>query len=400
MTAPFRPLEDGGRHWTQGGSARLDDGDDVKLSLTDSAATNGGARTPDPKCGCRLWAEVAAMHRGGPSPTATLERGAFVVSIDTELAWGEAHDWERAGQRGAHSSPTGRRYEREREVISSILDIFAKYEISATWAVVGHLFLDECHDNGDGPHPEIVHPDYSWLEGDWFDVDPCTTLGDHPSWYGRDIVDLILDCTVPQEVGSHSFSHIIVDDPACTPDVFSSDLTAATTAAAGRGVELRSFVYPRNAVAQVERLSEHGFRSYRGKRPVRSFAGRPGWQQRALRLADRVYPLRGSAALPERHESGVWNIPQCYYLFGPTSHRRVLPTLHTRRPVARMRQAARHRSVFHLWFHPHNIVDEPGGLATVERICAVAASLRDAGRIDVVTMGALAKRLDEGDRAA
>jgi len=325
----------------------------------------------------------------------TLERGAFVVSIDTEMAWGEAHQRGASNESvGAIASPAGRTYDREREVIARILDIFARHEMAATWAVVGHLFLAECQDNGAGPHPEIVRPNYSWLDGDWFDIDPCTSLRDDPSFYGGDIVDTILACPTPQEIGSHSFSHLIVDDPACTREVFASELTAAGTVAAQRGVELRSFVYPRNGVAQVERLAEHGYRGYRGRHPLPSFAGRPAWQRRVLRMVDRVYPLRGSAARPVRHTSGVWNIPQSYYLFGPITSRRWLPTLHNHRPIARLRQAARHRSVFHMWFHPHNIIATPGALNTLERICVAAAELRDARRIDVVTMGDLAAQLD------
>ena len=117
-----------------------------------------------------------------------------------------------------------------------------------------------------------------------------------------------------------------------------------------------------------------------------------------LRLADRIYPLRGSAAYPVQHVSGVWNIPQSYYLFGPNRSRWLLPSLHDRRPIARLHQAARHRSVFHLWFHPHNISAQSEAPATLERICAAAAKLRDAGRIDILPMGALGIKLDAAER--
>jgi hypothetical protein len=69
--------------------------------------------------------------------------------------------------------------------------------------------------------------------------------------------------------------------------------------------------------------------------------------------------------------------------------------LWARRPVARLRQAARHRSLFHLWFHPYNVTADPDrALAALDRICAAAARLRDADELDVLTMGALAARLD------
>ena len=328
---------------------------------------------------------TSAMPVGTPVP---LARGAFVVSIDTELAWGEMH--RRDGSGGRHH------FAAERDVIERILDVFARHDISATWAVVGHLFLDACHDGGGGPHPELVTPDYPWLDEDWLAVDPATDLDDDPFWYGRDIVDAILGCPVRQEVGSHSFTHVIVDDPACTPEVFESELAAAAAVAAERDVELRSFVYPRNKIAQVARLGEHGYRCYRGGRPLPPFAGRPGWQRRALGVADKVRPLAGSAVLPAAGDGGVWNVPQTY-LFAPSADAKLPVGVWTRRPVARLRQAARHRSLFHLWFHPYNVTAAPErALAARDHICAAAARLRDAGELDVVTMGDLAARLDAG----
>ena len=328
---------------------------------------------------------------GTPVP---LERGAFVVSIDTELAWGEAH--RRDGTEGSHH------FDAERQVIDAILDLFARHGIAATWAIVGHLFLDACHDDGRGPHPGLVTPDYDWLDEGWLAVDPCSTLADAPHWYGRDIVDAVLGCAVPQEVGSHSFSHVIVDDPACTPDVFASELAAAAGVAAERDVELRSFVYPRNKIGQIERLAEHGYRCYRGGRTSVPFAGRPGWQRRGLALVDKVRPLSGSATRPARHPSGVWNVPQTY-LFAPATAGGTWlpPAVWARRPRARLRQAARDRSLFHLWFHPYNVTAQPErALAALDVVCREAARLRDQGRIDVLTMGDLAARLDAPTAAA
>ena len=333
---------------------------------------------------------MSAVHADG---TATpLDRGACVLSIDTELAWGGAH--RRDGTEGRH------RFAAERDVIDRMLALFARYDIAATWAVVGHLFLDACDDDGRGPHPELVTPDYDWLGDDWLAVDPCTTLAADPHWYGRDIVDAILACPVRQEVGSHSFSHVIVVDPACTPAVLDSELGAATALAAARGVDLRSFVYPRNKVAQVALLGDHGFRCYRGGRPAPPFAGRPGWQRRALGVVDKVRPLGGSAVLPAAGDGAVWNVPQTY-LFDPAASPRMPARLWSRRPIARLRQAARHRSLFHLWFHPYNVTAAPErSLDALDRICAAAARLRDAGRLDVVTMGDLAARLDTTRAAA
>ena len=66
-----------------------------------------------------------------------------------------------------------------------------------------------------------------------------------------------------------------------------------------------------------------------------------------------------------------------------------------RRPIARLRQAARHRSLFHLWFHPYNVTASPDrAFDALERICREADRLRDADRLDVLTMGDVAGHLD------
>jgi peptidoglycan/xylan/chitin deacetylase (PgdA/CDA1 family) len=325
-------------------------------------------------------------------------RGVCVVSIDTEMAWGEAHR-RGAGPGGGHRRDDGG----ERAAIGAVLDLLARHGIAATWAVVGHLFLDHCDrpaGSGQRPHPEVVRPDFPWLAGDWFDVDPCSSRGQAPAWYGRDILASIRACPVPQEVGCHSFAHVMAGEPGCSRAAFDSDLAACRVLAGADGVALRSFVYPRNSIGHVEALAPQGFSAFRGP-PAAPFAGRSPAARRALRLVDRVRPLSGSAVTAERHPAGVWNVPQTF-LFAPAERRARLPVaVWTRAPRARLRQAARERSLFHLWFHPYNITADAGrALAALDRVCAEVARLRDAGRLDVLTMGALADRLDAATPAA
>ena len=272
-------------------------------------------------------------------------------------------------------------------MIAEILEVFTRYEIPATWAVVGHLLLDRCAANGGRPHPDIVRPAYSWLDGDWYDIDPCSTLAEAPAFYGRDVVAAIAGCEVAQEIGCHSFSHLIAADPGCSEEAFASDL-AACRAAAGAQIDLRSFVFPRNAIGHVGLLGEHGFRCYRGRTETVPLS-------RVARTVDRVRPLARSAVRPVREPSGVWNLPQTY-LFAPATRGRRLPIgIWARRARARIRLAARERSMFHLWFHPYNVTAAPErALRGLGAICQEVARQRDAGRLDVLTMGALADRLD------
>jgi peptidoglycan/xylan/chitin deacetylase (PgdA/CDA1 family) len=330
---------------------------------------------------------------GDGTAVAALDRGAMVVSIDTELAWGLAHRRGADGRLadlGAESGHLGR----EREVVAAILDLFARFEIHGTWAVVGHLFLDRCRPGPGGRrHPEIVRPAYPWLEGDWFDIDPGTSRDDDPFFYAPDIVDLVAACPVEQEIASHGFSHVIAGEAGCSAEAFASELTASQAVAGERGIALRSFVYPRNAIGHLATLAASGFTSYRGSRPA-PFPGVRGWRRRVVAVADRLRPRPGSTVSPLPGPGGLWNIPQTYLFAPATSRRRLPPAIWARQPVARLHQAARQRSLFHLWFHPYNVTAAPErALAALERICAAAAAQRDRGRLDVVTMGQLAERL-------
>src|SRR5690242_8377651 len=61
--------------------------------------------------------------------------GALVISLDFELHWG-VRDW--CGPR----SPYRANLLGAREAIPRMLDLFAEYDVAATWATVGFLFAE------------------------------------------------------------------------------------------------------------------------------------------------------------------------------------------------------------------------------------------------------------------
>ncbi len=307
--------------------------------------------------------------------TTSSDRAAFVVSIDTEMAWGLNH-----------KPNVDYRYDAEREHLRRLLELFDRHGTPATWAIVGHLFLERCTATDGVKHPEIVRPDYDWFDGDWFDDDPCTSLEQDPLWYGRDMVELIQRSPGGHEVASHGFSHIIAGDPGCSRDTFDSEVRASMKAAGDVGVELVSMVHPRNRIGHVDVLREHGFRSYRGRRPVTAPSG----------LRERLIDLAvGSERTVVRpiEEDGIWNLPATI-MFDVDARPRTWK-LWIRQVERRLDQAVAQQSLFHLWFHPHNLRDHPdAAFAALDHICERAARHRDAGRLDTVTMGGLADRLD------
>src|SRR5262249_32941528 len=152
-----------------------------------------------------------------------------------------------------------------RGTVRDLLALLVERELSATWAMVGHLFLGACQRGPDGrAHPELVRPRYRWYPRDWLSCDPCSDRARAPLFYGDAILGLLVGARTPQEIGCHSFSHLVYGDPGCSREAAASDLAACVQAARARGIVLRSFVFPRNLEGHHALLREHGFIAYRG----------------------------------------------------------------------------------------------------------------------------------------
>ncbi len=314
-----------------------------------------------------------------------LKRGVFTLSLDTELAWGAVH--------GGNLKEREVLLQQTRECIGRLLKLLEKYQIHATWAVVGHLFLEQCQPVNGIKHPEIIRPKYSWFPDDWFLPDPCSRLEDAPLWYGRDIIRQILNCQVSQEIGCHTFSHVQVGEPGCSRECFASELRACRVEAEKLGLNLHSFVFPRNLVGQLDILAEAGFTAYRGV--TSHWSERfPVIVSRACRQLDHILPLSPPVVLPKR-EDGLWNMSASY--FYPSTYRwwgRMLGQSRMLKVKLGLRQAAKKRRVFHLWLHPFNLASQPdklfGGLETT---FVGVSRYRDMGLLDNMTMGELTDNL-------
>ena len=322
--------------------------------------------------------------RGRPEAS-PLPRGVFTLSLDFELIWGTADLF------GPRAFDRACRIERD-VVLEQLLGLLEDHRISATWCVLGHLFLDRCVGTGGRAHPEIVRPRHAWVRGDWFQHDPCSDESRAPTFYGRRLLEKILSCRVPQEIGSHSFSHVIFGDSGCSRETAASELRACVAAAEEKGLSLRSFAFPRNRVGHLDLLRDFGFQCYRGPGP-RWYENREpsGPLGRLAHLLDVWLATPPPLVLPTPTASGLWNLPGSMIYFPMHGIRRTVPvSRRVRRARKGLEAAARGRRVFHLWFHPTNLADQPERmLAGLREILQHAATLRDRGELSVKPMGAV-----------
>jgi peptidoglycan/xylan/chitin deacetylase (PgdA/CDA1 family) len=327
-----------------------------------------------------------AERADGELAAATDGHGTFTLSLDFELLWGTVDLFGPEKFR--------RICEIERElVIGRLLRLLEEFEISATWCVLGHLLLDSCRRSDGLAHHRLVRPQHAWIRGDWFQHDPCSDESRAPLFYARSVVEMIRACRVPQEIGSHSFSHAIFSDPGCSEAAAASELRASVDAAAESGLEMHSFAFPRNGIGHLHLLPRFGFTAYRGPAP-RWYERRtpPTALQRLARLWSVLIASAPPVVVPEKHGNGPVNIPASMMYFPMHGRRRHIPvSRRVRRARKGLDAAIRAGRVFHLWLHPTNLADQPEAMFSgLREVLAAVRDLRDRGQLSVQTMRTLA----------
>jgi hypothetical protein len=302
--------------------------------------------------------------------------GTFILSLDTEIAWGT---YGAVGSRAAA-------FDRFPEILRRLIRQLDIFEVSATWALVGALLLlpDE--------HPAVPSVQYSFANA----PDELRTLNGAAAWYRAGyLLDALHGARVPQEIGTHTMTHLLADDPAVSRADFSAQLAAVRDIHARHNLAPpRSIVYPQNRIAHTDVLREYGIIAYRGKERVLD-ARLP----RPLRRAG-AFVRYALATPPPTYDptvditGGVVNLPASQFLLAYDGVRRRIPT------AARVKQAehglaaaAQDSSVYHLWFHPFNLGSDEAMFDALTQILARVWHYRERGLITVTTMGALAASL-------
>ena len=298
--------------------------------------------------------------------------GSVVVSVDAELGWG-FHD---------QVEPPPHRVESGRPGWIALLEQFDEYDVPATWAVVAHLVLDSC----DGRHDDHPSPD-GWFDrerGEWRDRPDLR--------FDRALVERIVDAGADHELASHSFSHVLFEDPAVDREI--------AVAEAHRSRELlgeidrppTTFVFPRNEVKHRSVLAECGYECYRGRNPFpEGFAG----------VVDGLVFGEDALVRPSVDEYGLVNLPPSLFLFDfEGTSRTVVESIWADPVVERVRRgvdaAAKSDAVFHVWLHPNN-VSEARDVDRIRAVLEYVDRVRSDTDLRVETMRTVADRARRGD---
>lgn len=295
----------------------------------------------------------------------------FIISLDTELLWGVIHT-------DADYSRLTRDTSAGRGVIDTLLSLFKLYNIPATWAIVGHLFLDRCKKEEGIPHRNMPR-----FKEDWYSSDPCTDIHKAPLYYGKDIVEKILSSLVKHEIGYHSFSHVIFSE--CSREVAQAEIEEGVKLAKEMGISLKSFVFPQDKVGHLDVLKENGFVAYRGIRAKHIGSDRNLLLRKFGGAVDKLIAL----PVEPKWKDGIWEIPASMIFLDP-----LFPFSLVDRAKRGISRAIKEDKVFHMYLHPENLLYQPSLGKYLDELLAFVARKRDEGKLHAATMGELASYLN------
>jgi peptidoglycan/xylan/chitin deacetylase (PgdA/CDA1 family) len=294
--------------------------------------------------------------------------GTFIISLDCEGKWGIADRDRRIESGFITKSALIRAYE-------SLVRTLSTYEMSATFAFVMALTLKKDELSDWMPRLTDVQVDgVNWMRN----FRRAEAAGNLDGWFCPEAFDLVRD-SGRHEIGCHGFRHVPLGNCEVRSEEASYELRSATELAKRKGVDLKTFVFPRNHVGQLSLVADQGYSGFRNAHPVVGRHGRLG------NLAREFNVLEGSQD-PEPSSFGLVSIPGGYFLNWRHGLRRAIPeavTLMRWRSI--LDAAVANDGVALLYLHPHNIIDGPGTLELFSGVLHIASKLREAKGLAIVT---------------
>ncbi len=312
--------------------------------------------------------------------------GVFMISLDTEIAWG---CFDTVGVNAYEDS-----YRDTREVVSALCELFEEFEITATWAVVGHL-LDDC--DGGSSHESVPDPGYERVS-DWATQIPCRSGVDRDLWYAPDLVETIKSTEQPQEIGLHGYYHMILDERECNRGAARTEVREATRLAEREDLRGDIYIYPRNQTGYEDVLSEEGVSVYRDRNADwYEHPAVPTAIQKVSRFASEMTMRTPPVVEPSARE-GIVSVPGSLVFRPDGGPWKYCPDRsQVRRATRGLERAAEAGRIFHLWTHPFNLAsDIDSQLGKLRQILQKATEMRGERDIEIISLGEAATQYRNG----
>lgn len=301
------------------------------------------------------------------------ERGAAIISIDTELIWGHLDLYS--------AEEFAERYANDRAIHDKLLDLLVREGIPATWTVVGMMALN----GSDGPGDARLAGVPLW----WTQRVKAGNEATQPLFYARTFVERLKRARVAQDIGMHGgISHLVWGDPRVDATIAARELRSGMEVLRAMGIRPASFVYPRDLDVHHALLRDAGIRCFRGRAPILS--ERFGYSKfgAVIRTVEELRKQVPPPVWPVEFLPGLWNLPCSMPIYNLSRERcRMVPArLRVERTTLGLRAAAEQRGIFHLNIHPENLAQSDFAFSVFEQMVHEMCRWRDQHGLEIHTM--------------
>jgi len=326
----------------------------------------------------------------------TKQKGILVISLDFELYW------------GVRDKKTVEDYKENllgvNSAILTILKLFNKYKLHATWATVGFLFFEtreELIRELPAKKPNYVNSNLSPYE----DIDNIgLNEKEDPFHYAASLIKMITSFP-HQEIGTHTFSHYYCLERGQNIEAFKDDLEAAIKIAKKYNLNIESLVFPRNQFNReyIPICKEKGIKAYRGNQPSWVYKAKSEEDElllrKGLKFLDSYFNIFGHNAysLDAVKRDFPFNIPASRFLRPYSKKLKILERLKLRRILSDLTYTAEKGLIYHLWWHPHNFgINTKENISSLKKILDHYSHLQKKYGMESLNMGELSQSLLNG----
>ena len=295
--------------------------------------------------------------------------GSFVISLDFEMLWGLA------GWNNYQINAYKPHIEGSRQALMRIIDTLSRYNIKSTIAFIGGMCFESTNEFIETS--PILKPHYHKAQFSSYEsiLKYVEQTNEYQLLFCKDLI-LSLASNNLVELASHTFSHYYCLETGQDIDQFTADIQCALQHAKANGIDIGTVIFPRNQVSRsyLQACADLGITHYRGNLDTFLYRSETTPSRfsirRILRAADTYLNISGSNDFRIQGGCKPRNIPGSRFLRPYSSQLSFLEPLKIRRITKSIEHAAKHKKIYHLWWHPHNFgcnTDE--NISNLEQIC-------------------------------
>jgi len=255
-----------------------------------------------------------------------MKKSGIIISIDFELDWGYRDQ----------DNPLS--VDEISKGLDSLIALLNKHQIKSTWAIVGQLFTNNRKEDNSKRQLQ---------------------------WITRNLKenDLI-------EIASHTYNHIFCEE--LSKELIEEDFTLMKNIAKDNTRDFKSIVFPRNqySTANLYLIKKNSYTHYRSVLEkwylkTNKYSKENKIKRNLIKIFD-MLPFNRDAIVGSQNELVSISDSRFFRFFPPSFLGKIISKIYLIVLMYELRQCIKRGNLYHIWFHPHNIIKKPNGLKELD----------------------------------